>query len=309
MDADHYGLDKIKERIIEFLAVRKVKGDGPIRQPILCFYGPPGVGKTSLGRSIANAMGRKFARISLGGMRDEAEIRGHRRTYIGALPGQIIQNLRRAESSNPLFVLDEIDKLGSDFRGDPSSALLGGLGPGAEQHVQGPLPGRAVRPQPRVLHHHGEPSGHDSGAVAGPHGDHRARRVHGGGEGGDRGAAPHPQADRGAWPAARADRLWSREAVQKLVRQYTREAGVRNLEREVGSVCRKATRMVADGHTRKITVNTEVRRDGAGLAALPARRGGGARDGAGRSRWASPGRRSAATCCSSRRRRWQATRA
>ncbi len=286
LDEDHYGLQKVKDRILDYLSVRRLKPD--MKGPILCFVGPPGVGKTSLGRSIARALGRKFSRISLGGMHDEAEIRGHRRTYIGALPGQIIQHLKRVEANDPVFMLDEIDKLGRDFRGDPASALLETLDPEQnntfrDHYLDQPFDlskvlfictANQLDPIPAPLLDRMEIieltgyTEEEKVNIAERYLIPRQAKENGLTKEPVKADAPTTEnaQDAEPGPATTAETVPSfadviefpTESVALIARHYTREAGVRKLEQLIGTVCRKVARRIAGGQTAKVVITPEL---------------------------------------------------
>jgi ATP-dependent Lon protease len=263
LDEDHYDLEKVKERILDYLAVKKLQPG--MKGPILCFVGPPGVGKTSLGKSIARALGRKFVRLALGGMHDEAEIRGHRRTYIGALPGQIIQGLKRAESNDPVCMLDEVDKLGRDFRGDPSSALMEVLDPEqnyafrdhyldvpfdlskvlfiATANWMDPIP-EPLRDRMEIIE------------LPGYTGEEKLHIAH-------KYLIPKQATEHGLKVGEQLE--FSDDAIREIIHSFTREAGVRNLEREIATVTRKQARRIAEGKLDKMVVTPEIVREYLGV--------------------------------------------
>ncbi|HEY6387423.1 MAG TPA: endopeptidase La [Candidatus Acidoferrum sp.] len=263
LDEDHYDLAKVKERILDYLAVKKLQPG--MKGPILCFVGPPGVGKTSLGKSIARSLGRKFVRIALGGMHDEAEIRGHRRTYIGALPGQIIQGLKRAESNDPVMMLDEVDKLGRDFRGDPSSALMEVLDPEqnnafrdhyldvpfdlskvlfiATANWMDPIP-EPLRDRMEIIE------------LAGYTGEEKVHIAH-------KYLIPKQAQEHGLKVGEQIE--FSDDALREIIHSFTREAGVRNLEREIATITRKQARKIAEGSLEKMEVTPEIVREYLGV--------------------------------------------
>ena len=263
LDEDHYDLQKVKERILDYLAVKKLQPG--MKGPILCFVGPPGVGKTSLGKSIARSLGRKFVRIALGGMHDEAEIRGHRRTYIGALPGQIIQGLKRAETNDPVMMLDEVDKLGRDFRGDPSSALMEVLDPEqnnafrdhyldvpfdlskvmfiATANWMDPIP-EPLRDRMEIIE------------LPGYSGEEKIHIAH-------KYLIPKQAQEHGLKVGEQIE--FSDEALREVIHSYTREAGVRNLERDIATITRKQARRIAEGNTDKMVVTPETVREFLGV--------------------------------------------
>jgi ATP-dependent Lon protease len=255
LDRDHYGLEKVKRRLIEYLAVRKLNPEG--RGPILCFLGPPGVGKTSLGQSIADALGRRFSRMSLGGIRDEAEIRGHRRTYIGSMPGRLIQELRRVGTRNPVLMLDEIDKIGADFRGDPASALLEVLDPRqnhsfVDHYLDVPFDlsqvifiatANYMDPVPLALR--------DRMEVIEIPGYTETEKL----EIGRRYLVPRQLTENGLKPE---QCQWDEPALKRVISDYTHEAGVRELERQIGAVCRGVAAEIARGEQQRVEVTPEV---------------------------------------------------